>query len=287
MELRKARPDDADVIASFTTRTFAWGDYVPESIAGWIEDPSGYVVVGTDGNDVPVAMGRAELLTPKEAWLLGARVHPDWRGRGIASLLAKELTDWARQQGALVARLLIEESNTSSIHNIQKTAFRKTTIAHRGVRELNRPSPHRTGNGGTRRRSPLTVHQGTWVDAEMITAAWSTSEAGRSLRGLVGQSWSFHRLRTIDVDRAAREGRLWEIGSAWAITAEDGGRFEVQMIDASPSDAADVVRALVDLANDSGASEFSAWTADCTWLIDALETAGCEIEPNGIYAMAL
>lgn len=287
MELRKARPDDADAIASFTTRTFAWGDYIPEAIADWIEDQSGQVVVGTDGNDVPVAMGRVELLTPKEAWLLGARVHPDWRGRGIATLLAKELTDWARQQGALVARLLIEESNTSSIHNIQKTKFRKTTIAHRGVRELNTPSPHRTGNGGTRRRSPLTVRQGTWVDAEIIAAAWSTSEAGRSLRGLFGQSWSFHRLRTIDVERAAREGRLWEIGSAWAITAEHEGRFEVQMLDASPSDAVDVVRALVDHAHDSGASEFSAWVADCSWLTDALATAGCDTEPSGIYSMAL
>lgn len=287
MELRRARPGDVDAIAAFTTGTFDWGDYVPESIAGWIDDQSGYVLVGTDGDDVPVAVGRAELLTPQEAWLLAARVHPDWRGRGIASQMAVDLTDWARDRGALIARLLIEEANTSSIRNINKTAFRRTTVTHRGFRMLNEPGPRLDGNGGVRRRSPLTVREGNRVDAELIAAVWSTSEAGRSLRGLVAQSWSFHRLRTTDVERAAREARLWEIGSAWAITSEDDGRFEVRMLDASPSDATDVVRALVDLANDQGASEFSAWVADCAWLVDALEVAGCKTEPSSIYAQSL
>ena len=287
MELRKARPGDVDAIATFTTGTFEWGDYVPESIAGWIDDQSSYVLVGTDDDDVPVAVGRAELLTPQEVWMGAARVHPDWRGRGIASRMAVKLADWARDHGALVARLLIEESNTSSIRNINKTAFRKTTVVHRGFRSLSEPAPSLKGNGGARRRSPLTAREGNRVDAELITAAWSAGEAGRSLRGLVARSWSFHRLRTTDVEHAAREARLWEIGSAWAITSEHDGQFDVLMLDASPSDAADVVRALVDLANDRGASEFSSWVADCTWLVDALEAAGCETEPSGIYAQAL
>ncbi|MCZ7534126.1 MAG: GNAT family N-acetyltransferase [Acidimicrobiia bacterium] len=287
MELRTARPDDVGPIAAFTTGTFDWGDYVPESIAGWIDDQSGYVLVATDGNDVPVAVGRAELLTPREAWLHAARVHPDWRGRGIASQMAVDLTDWARDHGALVARLLIEEDNTPSIRNINKTAFRKTSVVHRGFRTLNQPGPDLNGNGGARRRSPLTAREGNRADAEIIAAVWSASEAGRALRGLIAQSWSFYRLRTTDVEGAAREGRLWEIGSAWAITSEDEGRFNVVMLDASPSDAPDVVRALVDLANDRGASEFSAWVADCSWLVDALKASACEIEPSGIYAQAL
>lgn len=287
LQTRIARPSDVGAIAAFTTGTFDWGDYVPESIAGWIDDHSGHVIVGIDGDDVPVAVGRAELLTPQEAWLHAARVHPDWRGRGIAGQMAVDLTNWARDRGALVARLLIEENNTSSIRNINKTAFRKTTVVHRGFRTLNQPVPHLSGNGGARRRSPLTAQKGNRADAELIAAVWSASEAGRALRGLIAQSWSFHRLRESDVEAAAREGRLWEIGSAWAIISEEDGWFNVQMLDTSPSDASDVVRALVDLANDRGASEFSVWAGDCAWLVDALEAAGCETEPSGIYAQAL
>ncbi len=287
LRTRTARPSDVATIAAFTTGTFDWGDYVPESIAGWIDDQSGYVLVATDGHDVPVAIGRAALLTPHEAWLHAARVHTDWRGHGIASQMAVDLTDWARDQGALVARLLIEENNTASIRNINKTAFRKTTVVHRGFRTLNQPAPRLNGNGGARRRSPLTAREGNRADAELIAAAWSASEAGRALRGLIAESWSFYRMRGSDVERAAREARLWEIGSAWAITSEDDGWFNVLMLDTSPSDAPDVVRALVDLANDRGASEFSAWAADCAWLVEALRTAGCETEPSGIYAQSL
>ncbi|KAA3637315.1 MAG: GNAT family N-acetyltransferase [Armatimonadetes bacterium] len=287
LRTRAARPSDVAAIAAFTTGTFDWGDYVPESIAGWIDDQSGYVLVATDGDDSPVAIGRATLLTPQEAWLHAARVHPDWRGRGIASQMAVELTDWARDRGGLVARLMIEENNTASIRNINKTAFRKTAVIHRGFRTLGQPAPHLNGNGGSRRRSPLTAREGNRADAELVAAAWSTSEAGRALRGLIAESWSFYRLRRSDVDRAAREARLWEVGSAWAITSEDDGRFNVLMLDTSPTDAPDVIRALVDLATDREASEFSAWAADCPWLVEALMAAGCDTEPSGIYAQAL
>lgn len=285
--MRTARPSDVDAIAAFTTGTFEWGDYVSESIVGWMDDPSGVVMVATDDSDTPIAVGRCYLLTPREAWLHAARVDPAHRGKGIAGEMAVLLTDWARERGALVARLLIEESNTSSIRHIGKTAFRRTIGVHRGSRSLSDAEPHLNGNGGMRRRSPLVAREGTRVDAEMVAASWTSGDAGRALRGLVARSWSFHRLRTQDVAAAATVGMLWEIGASWAITREVDGAFEVLMLDASPSDADDVVRALVDTANDRGAETFSAWVADQVWLVRALSASGCEVEPSGIYEMAL
>ena len=35
--VRQARPDDAESIAAFTRDTFAWGDYVAGSFAGWLD----------------------------------------------------------------------------------------------------------------------------------------------------------------------------------------------------------------------------------------------------------
>ena len=285
--MRPARHSDIEAIAAFTTGTFEWGDYVSESILEWMSDPSGVVMVATDDTDNAISVGRCILLTPREAWLHAARVSPEHRGKGIAGDMAVVLTDWAREHGALVARLLIEESNTSSIRHIEKTAFRRTTTVHRGSRSLAGSEPSLNGNGGSRRRSQLVAREGTRVDAQMVTASWTSGEAGRALRGLIGKSWSFYRLRSEDVEAAAKQGMLWEIGGSWAISQESDGMFEVLMVDASPSDADDFVRALVDVAVDREAENFRIWVADQSWLVTALTTAGCQIDPSRIYELAL
>jgi GNAT superfamily N-acetyltransferase len=287
VKTRPARHDDIDAITSFTTGTFDWGDYVPESIRGWIRDTSGAVFVAVDDADVPIALGRCVLLTPTEAWVHAARVHPDHRGKGIAGEMATVLTDWARDQGAHVARLMIEESNASSVRHIAKTAFRKTTRAHRCFRSLGAGAPHPPSNGGSRRQSNLVARPIKATDAEMFTAMWPASEPGRAMRGLIAQEWTFHRLDKEDTIKAATQSRLWEIGGSWAITLEEDGEFDVELVAAAPDDAVDVARSLIDLATSHGATTFSAWVADLPWLISAFEHLGCDTEPRGIWAMSL
>jgi GNAT superfamily N-acetyltransferase len=287
MSIRPATLSDIEAITAFTTGTFEWGDYVPESIAGWLDDPEGIVLVATDDNDAPIAVGRCFLLTPTEAWLHAARVHPDRKGEGIAGRLAVSFTDWARDRGALIARLLVEEANSSSIRHIGKTQFRLTTLVHRGSRDIDEHTPSPQRNGGRRHPSSLNARPGRKQDAPMVAGSWSTSEAGRALRGLVGVSWSFHTLRTEDVEVAAANHSLWEVGGSHAITRELDGSFEVLMLDTNPDEAVDALRALIDLADDRGARRFAAWVADTDWLVAALVATGCETMPSGIYAQPL
>jgi hypothetical protein len=121
----------------------------------------------------------------------------------------------------------------------------------------------------------------------MVLGSWSTSEAGRSLRGLVAVSWSFHTLRVEDIEAAAATQNLWEVGGSHAITRQIEDTFEVLLLDTTPDEAVDAVKALIDLADDRGATRFSAWVADCDWLVSALEAAGCVTEPSRIYAQPL
>ena len=287
MPIRPATHADIAAVTAFTTGTFEWGDYVPEAIAGWIDDPNGLVLVDTDDSDTPIAVGRCFLLTPTEAWLHAARVHPDRKGEGIAGRLAVAFTDWARQRGALMARLLVEEKNTASIRHIGKTGFRLTTLVHRGFRDIDDHSPSPQRNGGRRRPSSLKARPSRKQDAPMVLGSWSTGEPGRTLRGLVGVSWSFHMLRIGDLEAAAADQKLWEVGGSHAIIREHDGVFEVLMLDTTPDEALDSIKALIDLADDRGATRFSAWVADCDWLVTALEAAGCTTEPSGIYAQPL
>jgi GNAT superfamily N-acetyltransferase len=287
--IRPARHDDVEPIAAFTTGTFEWGDYVPQVIGIWIADSSGGVFVAVDDADVPIAVGRCTLLTPDEAGMGAASVHPDHRGRGLAGDMAVVLTDWARDQGALVARQKIEEQNESSVRHIAKTAIRKTTTVNRCFRNLGADSPAPSTNGGTRRRSDLVARLVKASDAEMVAAMWSASEPGRAIRALVAEDWAFHRLRTVDVAQAATESRLWDIGGSWAITREyeDSGEFDVVLVDTNREDAPDVARALLDLAISHQAAEYKAWVADLPWLTAAFEATGCDTEPSGIWSMSL
>ena len=90
-----------------------------------------------------------------------------------------------------------------------------------------------------------------------------------------------------DLEAAAADQKLWEVGGSHAIIREHEGIFEVLMLDTTPDEALDSIKALIDLADDRGAQRFSAWVADCDWLVTALEDSGCTTEPSGIYAQPL
>jgi len=135
VEFRKATHEDVDEIIAFTTDTFEWGDYIPEMIAEWIDDPSGVVMVAVDDSGI-AGLARVVLLSETEAWSHAARVRPDRRGEGIAGDLADVLLEWARTHGVLITRLLIEDDNDSSIRHIQKKGFRRVATVVRARRAI-------------------------------------------------------------------------------------------------------------------------------------------------------
>lgn len=286
LSTRVARRSDIDAIVGFTTGTFEWGDYVPVAIGSWIDDPNGVVMVAVDDDDKPIALGRAVMLSPTEAWLHGARVDPEHRGQGIAGEMAVVLTDWTKGNGALVTRLMIEDSNGASRRHIAKTGFRRTATVHRGYRDLAAGESGVTGNGRPRRRSPLVARPGRRSEADIIVASWLASESGRSLRGLVARGWTFHRLNADDIRDTSDGTMVWDVGGATVLSREVDGSFDIDLLDASESDADDILSAMVDVAIDHGASHFSVWGADYDWILAAFTRNGCESFPSGIYALS-
>jgi RimJ/RimL family protein N-acetyltransferase len=286
MEFRPADRSDVDEIVSFTTDTFEWGDYVPEMIGEWIDDPSSVVMVALDGSEI-VALARVVFVTDAEVWSHAARVRSDHRGRGIAGDLAVVLLDWARNRGARVARLLIEDDNEASIRNVTKTGFRRVATAIRAKRAIGEATPNPDGNGGRRRPSAVAARPVKAADASMLAAAWSSSRCGRPLRGLVADGWRFHTLNEPDLIDAVHDGVLWEIGSSWAVTRQDDAMFDVCLLDTSPAEALDAIQTLIDVANERGSEDFWMWIADVDWLVQAARRAGCEVVPYGIWVYSL
>ena len=285
--IRPARASDAEAIASFTKDTFEWGDYVPEAFPSWLNQPASHMVVAVDDDDSAIAMSRGRLVSATEAWFHAARVHPEWRGRGIAGEMADVLRAWAGAEGAVVGRLLIEDDNTASIRHVEKIGFRRVTSVVRGTKPVGDASPSPDGNGGRRVQSRLRARPAHATEATPAFASWSFGELGRATRGLVGSHWTYARLTVDHLAAAAKSGSFWEIGGGWAVTDIEEGSLEVGWLETRPDDATDLLKALIDMAVGSGVESISLWIPDVDWLVKVAKRLGFDTGRMGVYAVEL
>jgi len=108
--IREACKSDAEAVFKFCEHTFSWGDYIPQVWNAWLESSDSKTFVAVI-NESPV--GIMNILIPKhgEAWLRGARTHPDYRRCGIATTLTNTCLKYAAKNGVKVVRLATESNN--------------------------------------------------------------------------------------------------------------------------------------------------------------------------------
>ncbi|HEX9855073.1 MAG TPA: GNAT family N-acetyltransferase [Acidimicrobiia bacterium] len=285
--IREARPGDGEAIAAFTEDTFEWGDYVADAFGPWLDDPAGHLVVAADEADRAVATAFGTLVSDQEAWLQGARVHPAWRRRGIAGALDEVLESWARQRGASVARMVIEAWNTAAQAQVGSIGYRRVCSWVHAERSVGAASPVTAGNGGKRVAASEQLVRAHSSEAEPAYVSWSAGQLSRAGRGLIGIRWRFRRLTIDDLKSGARHDALWAARSGWVLGARHGEMFEVGWLETSEEDAADLARAIVDLAADQRAELLEVWAPDVGWLATALRRAGCELDQMSVWAKAL
>ena len=285
--IRPAGASDGEAIAAFTQDTFAWGDYIADSFDTWLSEPGTLMVVAVDDQDTPIAMSRARIVSPIEAWFHAARVHPGWRGRGIAGDMAAELRVWAREEGAVVGRLLIEDWNEASVRHVEKIGFRRVVDVVRCVKPIGDASPSPNGNGSRRVPSRLRARPAHAADATPAYASWSIGELGRAMRGLTGSRWTYARLTINHLASAAQRDSFWEIGSGWAVIDTEGDAVEVGWLETRSEDAPDLLRAVIDLAVGRGVESISLWLPAVDWIVKAAKRLGFSTEPMGVYAVEL
>ncbi len=279
--------EDQPAIASFTKDTFSWGDYVTRVYKDWLADPDGMVMVAADQTDRAIGMAKVALLSPAEAWAQGARVHPDWRRRGVGSAISAELWAWAAERGARVVRLMVEDWNEPARAQVAAMGFRAVSqwaIADRAVGDA---SPVIEGNGGRRRQTGELLRRVPSSEAEPAFLSWTTGPLSVAARDLVALGWTWRRLQVADLAAAARRDALWEGAPGWAIAEDTDRAFEVSWLETSPENAYRMVRSLVDAAVSQSAEQFHAKMPNVEWLVRALRRAGCEIAPMTIYTREL
>jgi GNAT superfamily N-acetyltransferase len=124
--VRPARPADKVQLMSFIKDTWGGHDYIPRVWDEWLKDETGKMfVVEADG--VPVGMSRVRFLEDGSAWFEGARVHPEFRGRGLASMLGENSMRIAMDRGVKVFRLTSWSRNRAAHRQIARMDFKESS----------------------------------------------------------------------------------------------------------------------------------------------------------------
>ncbi len=286
--IRPATHDDIPLIASWTLNTFDRGDYVAERLAEWIDSPASEVIVAeSDGAVVGTVTGT--MVSPTEGWAQGIRVHPDHRRQGIATAISTMLWEWARQRGATVVRLAVDDSNAASQAQVVSMGFRKIGDWRRGERAIGEGSPVPAGNGGRRVTPPERLEGAHSAEAEPAFFSWSTGELSRNAHGLVPTGWVWRRMTVQHLVLAARNRDLYEGRPGWAIAEvdRDENMLQVHWLETTADDAVAMARALVDLATEYAVAEARVWVPSVMWLEEALTRLGFEFHTAGVWELAL
>lgn len=123
LELRPARPDDLDQVTRLCL-ALDLHDWIPEVFPEWAGRQDGTLAVAVAGDEVVGILGHT-LVTPREAYLMGMRVHPGYHGLGIGKALTHYVTDQAFRAGAQVARLTTRRDNVAAQALLNATGYRR------------------------------------------------------------------------------------------------------------------------------------------------------------------
>jgi ribosomal protein S18 acetylase RimI-like enzyme len=277
--VRIARAEDVEQIIPWTTDTFDWGDYVPDRLPGWIEDPNSAVVVCVDGSERPLAMTHVLLLSKTEGWLEAARVHPDHKRSGMGLAMNHAGVEWARERDARVVRLATEAENKAARRQVEALGYRQTSTWVHARYEI--------GEGSTKPAEPG-LRPAPRSDVDAAWMFWSTSNLAHHSRGLIAHGWRWRKATPRDLASAAREGNFYQSPAGWVVAdLLENDRMRMLWLATTPEEAPRLLADLIDLASQRGAAELTIKMPNVPWVAEALSRSGADPKEVLVYSLAL
>lgn len=275
MEVREARAEDIPQVAAWTKDTFDWGDYVADRIPVWLDEPESHTLVCVEGGEV-IGIANTVMLSPGEAWLEGARVHPDHRRRGIGSLMNRAGLDWAASQGARVARLATEEENTGARRQVESMGYRHTsTWAYAELAPMQRSPLAATG-----------LQPAPSADIDAAWMSWISGDLSRTGREMIALGWRWRTATPDDLRTAVSEQRFWQSPSGWVILAQTERTVATSgWLATTPDAAPDLLEDIITTARETGLEEVSLRVPWTPWMVEALARVGADSEPIRVYSI--
>jgi len=276
--IRPATVEDIGSISTWTRDTFDWGDYVPDALSDWLDDESSLVMVCVGEDDVPIAVSRAQMLTPSEAWLSGARVHPHHRRSGMGMAMNAHGVEWAGEHGAKVVRLATESDNEMARGQVEKSGYRQIGVWLHAVAE---PAAGRHPRPDDRLRIAGSA------DGDAAWMFWSQSDIAHQGRDLMAGGWRWRKARRNDLDEAIQARSFYGCRGGWVVSHRVDTAMETVWIATTPTDTPLILLGLRHLARDQEIDQVRVFVPESPWMAEALKREQFESRPVVIYSKPL
>ncbi len=242
-----------------------WGghDYIPNVWDEWLSSPVGKMFV-VEVAGVPVGMNRVRFLEDGTAWFEGARIHPEFRGKGLATMLGENSLKFAKERGVRLFRLTSGSRNRTAHRQIARIKFKER--ARFSVYEPSKGKRLQAGHVD----GPVTSGL-----AKMMKLIRGSREF-RLGSGVFWHDFAATSLTPAVVEKLLAEGAVWNSGEAVAVTrigGEGSGIWEeVCFLGGPVEDAMPLARALV--GREKKANERYVFVPQKSPLIGALRRQG-------------
>ena len=203
---RDARPEDRDQVLEFTAHTWEYGDYIRYVFDDWLADPTGrFLVVEDTAAGRVAASDKLTFLASGEAWFEGLRVHPAYRGHGLATRMQRYMIEEARRMGASIIRFLTLANNLTVHRKAYRDGFsRKFTVRFWSWSVEGAPAI-------PPQQSALRLRQATPAEAPALYEWWRRS-TGYHTSFLAHKSWTYVSSSPEQWSVAAQQGNLLVVG---------------------------------------------------------------------------
>jgi len=282
--VRDARAEDKAGVLELTAHTWEFGDYIQYVFDDWLADRHGRFLVAEElALGRIVAIDKLSMLSPTEAWFEGLRVHPDFRGRGLASRLQRYMIGEAARLGAQAVRLTTLATNRPVHLACYRDGFTLKCVVRFWKWE-----DGEAGEGADEASPAYKLRYATPEEAPTLYEWWRRAAAFRTA-GLAHHSWSFAQTSAAEWEAAALGQRLLvredvpidlnDMPYATALVRSDTNHTDepiwvLSALTALGEEWSHLMRGLVNAAREAGIREINGLQPDLHDMYVGLKLAG-------------
>jgi len=264
LEIRRARPEDREVVFSFCAHTWEDGDYIPQVWEAWLADEEGPLLVGVWDGQV-VAVEKITRSSADEVWLEGLRVDPRRRRQGIARALFHYALEWAKSNGARFVRLATSSTNRTVQRMVEAAGLRHVLSC-----------PYYQGQALAGGEEPERLSQEVAGEVWERLRRWGGLERAHYL---YAHEWAWEPLTSERLQEHLAAGQVWGVRregllAALAIFEERGEQPTIGFLDGENEGVIRLARSLRFRARRHPSGKIAALPREEPALLSALEEAG-------------
>jgi hypothetical protein len=186
--------------------------------------------------------------------------------------------DWAKDRGALVARLAVETSNQAAIGQVLRSGYRPSGDWVNAIA---------AASTGRRLENDLRLRAGAAVDADAAWTFWSQSDLAQAARDMISLGWRWRKASHHDLEKAVDAHGFLQGPGGWVIVESDEEGLTVRWLATTQADAPLLLQGLRDLQRERSGDRVELMAPVTPWMLESLQREGFELHEVRLFSKAL